>query len=270
MIESSDMKYEPHLDKLVAISERFWKPEEVKVILEIGARDGVETRALNHFYPQATIYTFECNPATIPLWKENTAGISSIVTVEKAVSDKDGSISFFPIDPENTKSDWVDGNPGASSLLTASGKYPVEQYAQKEITVATTTLKTFFKENNVSRANIVWMDIQGAELLALKGLGERISDLDIVHTEVEFIQIYKDQPLAKEIKKYMNQHGFLLGYFTNFGPYAGDAVFVNRSLLSKRPVLRIHLILKDLWLYPFHKSVRNAKEFIKKMRWWKK
>jgi FkbM family methyltransferase len=264
------MNYEPHLDKLVAISKRFWKPEEVKTILEIGARDGVETCALHDFFPEATIYTFECNPATIPLWKQNTAGIDKIVTVEKAVSDKDGSISFFPIDPEHTKSDWKDGNPGASSLLVASGKYPVEQYAQKEITVATTTLKTFFKEKNIPGANIVWMDIQGAELMALRGLEERIADLGIIHTEIEFIQIYKDQPLATEIKKYMNDHGFYLGYFTNFGPYAGDAVFVNKSLVSKRPFMKTYLGLRDKTLYPFHKSVRNAKEAVKKMRWWKK
>ncbi len=258
------MNYEPHIDKLVAISSKFSSPQDIKTILEIGARDGVETKALHHFFQNARIYSFECNPATVPLWKSNTLGIGQIETIEKAVSDKNGTISFFPIDPEKTKSDWKDGNPGASSLLQASGNYPIEQYAQKEITVQTVTLASFFKEKNIEHVDIVWMDIQGAELMALKGLEDRIRDIGIIHTEVEFMEIYKGQPLATDIISFMNSQGFLLGYFTNFGPYAGDAVFINRNMLSNRPLLKVWLSLKNKVLFPLHSFMRSVKENIKR------
>lgn len=259
------MTYEPHIDKLVAISRKFHTPEEVKTILEIGARDGVETMALHHFFPEATIYTFECNPATVPLWRKNTEGVANIINIEKAVSDSNGTISFFPIDPEKTKSDWVDGNPGASSLLKASGQYPVEQYAQKEITVPTTTLATFLAEKNILHVDLVWMDIQGAELMALQGLEDRISDISIIHTEVEFFPIYEGQPLAIDIKRYMNSRGFFLAYFTNFGPYAGDAVFINKKLVADKPIFKAWLTVKDFLLYPLKAEVQWLKNVVKKI-----
>lgn len=259
------MKYEYAIDPYVKIAKRLLGSDGVKTIMEIGARDGVETKAFNHFFPEATIYTFECNPQTVPLWRENTKNIASVVLTEKAVSDKNGTISFFPIDPTTTKSDWKDGNPGASSLLKASGEYPVEQYGQKEITVETTTLKSFFLEQRIAHINLVWMDIQGAELMALRGLEERILDIDIIHTEVEFIQIYKDQPLVLDIKKFMNEHGFVLAYFTTFGHYSGDAVFINKKLLAKKPLLSFYLNLKDSFIYPLNKFSRKFKTFIRKI-----
>ena len=264
------MKYEVQLNEVNKILKKFFKPEDIKTILEIGARDGVETLALNHFYPQAHIYSFECNPATAPLWRKNTENIANITLVQKAVSDKDGTISFFPIDPEKTVSDWIDGNPGASSLLKASGKYEVEKYAQKEIEVETTTLSTFLKQNNINHINFIWMDIQGAELMALRGLEECIYDIDIINTEVEFIEMYKDQPQFKDIKKFMNEKNFILGYFSTFGHYAGDAVFINKKLLEKRPCLKIYLEIKNILAYPVNsfimklrKTVGNIFRFLK-------
>ena len=52
------------------------------------------------------------------------------------------------------------------------------------------------------------MDIQGAELLALKGLGEYIDRVKIVHTEVLFLELYKNQPLYNDTKKFLNSNGF--------------------------------------------------------------
>jgi hypothetical protein len=108
------------------------------------------------------------------------------------------------------------------------------------------------------------MDIQGAELMALRGLEERIHDIDIIHTEVEFIEIYKDQPLALDIKKFMNEKGFILSYFTTFGHYSGDAVFINKSLLSKKPLLNLWLNIKEPFVYPLNYFWRKSKSVLKK------
>lgn len=259
------MKYEYAIDPFVKIARRFLGKDGIENIMEIGARDGIETKAFHHFFPQAKIYTFECNPSTVPLWRENTKDIPEVVLTEKAVSDREGTISFFPIDPSTTKSEWKDGNPGASSLLKASGEYPVEQYGQKEIKVLTTTLKKFFLEQRISHLNLIWMDIQGAELMALRGLEERIHDIDIIHTEVEFIEIYKGQPLALDIKKFMSDNDFLLCYFTTFGHYSGDAVFINQTLLKKKTLSYIYFQLKQPFIYPMNRLWRKVKSLVRKL-----
>lgn len=81
---------------------------------------------------------------------------------------------------------WVDGNPGASSLFKANGKYPIEKYVQSEDKVECTRVDTILANYNVDKVDIVWMDLQGAEKLAIESFGKYIQDVDFIHTEVTF------------------------------------------------------------------------------------
>jgi len=150
--------------------------------------------------------------------------------VEKAVSDNNGFVNFYPINTKKTQTSHKDGNPGASSLLKASNKYKKEAYVQNEIRVESTTLETFLKNNNHDVVGIMWVDVQGAEMLVLKGLNERIRDVKILHIELEFVEMYKNQALFKDVRIYLRDRGFSLIAFTNFSRYCCDAVFANNSL----------------------------------------
>jgi FkbM family methyltransferase len=225
--------YEFQLDHFLAVARRVVDAEDIRTVVEIGARDGRETREFARRLPQARIYTFECNPQTLPQCRSTVSALRNSELIEKAVADRDGPLTFFPIDPERTETTWEDGNPGASSLLRASGKYPVETYAQREITVEGTTLKSFLAERKLPSVDLLWMDIQGAELMALKGLGDRIGDVKLIHTEVEFLEIYSGQPLFREIKRFLNAAGFRLVAFTAMDVFSGDAVFANAGILDR-------------------------------------
>lgn len=60
-----------------------------EVILEVGARDCTETLDFHSAYPDAAIFAFECNPATLPLCRRAVEGKSKIHLIEKAVTDQD-------------------------------------------------------------------------------------------------------------------------------------------------------------------------------------
>ena len=235
---------EPTLHAYLDIADSVVGLKSVKTILERGTRDCTETAAFSRAFPNATIHAFECNPATLPECRKKVKKLKNVRLVEEAVSDKNGTIDFFPIDQEKTETTWKDGNPGASSLLQASGDYPAEKYVQKKISVKTTTLEDYFRSNKVQAVDLVWMDIQGAELMALQGAGHRLKDIRTIHTEVEFMEIYKGQPLYRDIKRYLNQRGFSQYGFTAEGEYSGDAVFVNTRGLSYAK--RIDLRWRDI------------------------
>lgn len=213
------------LVKYLAANLGFIKPA---TIVELGARDCNETLALHQTYPTAKILSFECNPDKLPECRNRVKNIPQITLVEKAVSDKSGEISFYQIDTEKTETQWADGNPGASSLLKASNNYPLEKYIQKEVKVDCTTLAEELPRHNIKNVDVLWMDIQGSELNALKGLGDLLNNVAVIHTEVEFMAIYQNQPLFWDIKKYLNSRGFYVATFTSFDRnYSGDALFVN-------------------------------------------
>lgn len=205
-----------------------------EVILEVGSRDGRDALAFAKAHPKARVYFFECNPATLPLCREVEGLRENLRLVEKAVSNRNGKVQFYPIDPELTETTWTDGNPGASSLFRASGKYPVERYVQSQIEVDSTRLDTFLHDAGLSRVDLLWMDVQGAEKMVCEGLGKRLRDVRVMHAEVEFMEIYSGQPLFPDLKRFLKRAGFVLVGFTHLGLYSADAVFVNRSWLPMR------------------------------------
>jgi hypothetical protein len=75
---------------------------------------------------------FECNPPAIELYQQNIGNRTDIILVTKAISDINGMVGFFAINPEKTVTTHSDGNIGASSLFMAIPEYPHEKYHQKK------------------------------------------------------------------------------------------------------------------------------------------
>lgn len=245
---------EASLDSFLKIVARTIGLNSVRTVFELGARDGAETIAFAKQFPWANIFAFECNPATLGQCREAIKGLQNVSLVEKAVCDRDGEIPFYPINPAFTITTWKDGNPGASSIYKASSKYPVEQYVQDEIRVPATTLESFIDEHHVPPIDLLWMDIQGAELLALKGMGSHLQGVRLIHSEVEFLEIYQGQPLFREVKRYLNRHSFRLIEFTHLERYSADAVFIN---VSEGRALRdrVSFFLRDRFLCMWRRNL---------------
>ena len=202
------------------------------IIFDIGSRDCKEAIEFSKLYPNSKIYCFEPNPDAIKLAKQNIANINNIHLIEKAVSDKNGPIKFYAIDPLKTRTTHDDGNIGASSMFQASGKYPIENYVQNEIEVESTTIKKFCIELNIKKIDFVWMDLQGAEYLALKGMGKLIRNIDIIHTEAEIFEIYSEQYYFKDIKKILKRNFVLVSGNKNH-PYFDNFIFINKTNFFK-------------------------------------
>jgi len=205
--------------------------ERVGTIVEVGARDCTETLDFRRAFPRARIFAFECNPTTLPACREALRGVERVRLVEKAVSDREGTLRFYPTDPARTITKHAQGNPGASSLFRARSDYPHETYVQNEIEVESTTLERLMREEDIAAIDLLWMDIQGAELMALRGLGERLRDVRLIHLEVEFQPIYEGQPLFPEVHRYLRGRGFRLVGFTSYSRYSADAVYAAREVL---------------------------------------
>ena len=198
----------------------------VKVVFDVGARDCTESTDFAQAYPAATVYAFECNPATLPKCRAAAALEPRIHLTEKAVAEKEGRLSFFAIDPARSVGGTPGGNHGASSMFEASGDYPEETYVQNRIEVDSIRLDRFCLAAQVTAIDILWMDVQGAELLVLEGLGDLLAQVSFIHMEVEFFEIYKGQALFPAVDSLLRSRGFRLAGFTSYSQYAADALYV--------------------------------------------
>lgn len=57
------------------------------------------------------------------------------------------------------------------------------------------------------------IDIQGGELMVFRNGVERLRDACVIHTEVEFLPLYVDQPLFSDVDQFLRAQGFVLHKF---------------------------------------------------------
>jgi FkbM family methyltransferase len=200
-----------------------------KVILDIGARDMDESIFFSQKYPKAKIISFECNPNTLEICRNKIVDIENIQLIDKAVNEIDGTCDFYPINKEKTITTWEDGNQGASSLFLSNGSYPHEKYVQDKVTVECVRLDTILSKLNIGEVDLIWMDLQGAEMLALKSLGKFLENVKIIYTEVEMNPIYAGQCLFKDVNSFLTNNNFEFIDGNLNVTYGTDVIYMNNK-----------------------------------------
>jgi len=205
-------------------------PERVRTIVECGSRDGLDTVELWKYYHPEKLYMFECNPESITLCKQNLQHNPFITLVEKAVYNLDGMVDFFPTDMERS----VDKNIGASSLLWHRDNQ--NEFFQRKTLVEAIRLDTFMRQVRLDRINLLCMDVQGVEIEVFEGLGDNLSTVQYIITEVVFEHYYTGDHLFSEVKQYLDKRGFDLligsGLLGNRKEGLTNCLFKNRKRVT--------------------------------------
>ena len=73
------------------------------------------------------------------------------------------------------------------------------------------------------------LDIQGAELMALKGSTKTLKNIDIINTEINKTELYEDCVLLDELEKFLFDQGFYKHSENyKYSPEWGDAIFLKK------------------------------------------
>ena len=70
-------------------------------------------------------------------------------------------------------------------------------------------------------ADLIHLDVQGAELMVFQNALRRLADAVVIHTEVEFLPLYIDQPLFGDIDVFLRGQGYL---FHRFSPIVSRTI----------------------------------------------
>lgn len=190
------------------------------VILDVGSYTGEQACEFASQFPQAQIFAFEARPQSAEVVRRNVAQFPNIAVIEAAVHDFDGQTVFQVVD---------ELNPGASSLFVGSAP-EVQPIQQTPITVRALRLDTWAKRAGISRFDLVWMDLQGAELLALRGMGEMLRTVQAIQLEITYRELYRGQVMWPEVRTFLESHRMqLVDEWPDVSGYFGDAVFVRRD-----------------------------------------
>ena len=192
------------------------------VILEAGAYNGGDTREIALRWPRGHVHAFEPVPELLALVKQQAAGLKNISCYDVALGPEDGSAEFY-----------VSGgaSDASSSLLRPSGhldEHPDVSF-ERTLHVKVRSIDSWAAENNVSKVDFMWIDMQGAEMAALKGAKKILPTVKVIYTEVSLKPLYETGPLYPEFREWLDAQGFKVAREALASEDCGNVVFVRES-----------------------------------------
>ena len=199
---------------------------DVKSVLEIGSRDAKDALKLSEYY-KCHVYAFECNPYSLQECKNNIRANPNVTLIPYAVWDKTEMIDFFPI----VEVPGVPYNSGASSCFPVSKTGHHKKYVQEKISVEAIRLDNWLDSEGISQVDLLCIDAQGATLNVLKGLGDKLSSVKYIITELEHKTIYEGEALKDAADQFLEANGFRM-YVGKMNRFFGDYLYVRKDIIA--------------------------------------
>ncbi len=129
------------------------------VIFDVGSFDGADALRFKRAFPKATVVSVEADPLRASAIRTNLAG-EDVVMIEAAVTDRVGEIGLHHAGDRSEQ----------GSRCASIYQWP-KKPLQELVTVKATTIGSICEMLALKGIDLLHMDIEGAELLAIKGLG---------------------------------------------------------------------------------------------------
>ena len=192
-------------------------------VVEAGAFDGRDTVAFSNLWPSGRIYAFEPLPTLADKVRAATLNCENVTLVESAFASTDeATITLFSFDPALTEH-------GSSSMLPPGDHLEVapEILFNKEVTVPATTVDNWHQSVGSPVVDLLWLDLQGAELLVLEKGEAMIAATQCCHIEVSKKPLYQGGATFKEVRRFMKNRGFTM-VACRIPVRSGNAIFVRK------------------------------------------
>lgn len=216
-------------------------------IFEIGACEGEDSIRYSKLFPNSSIYTFEPLPENQKLIEQNFKKFNVVNArlFGVALSNFEGETDFHVSSADQNllseyqNVNWNFGNK-SSSLLTPEKHSEEVEFIKFDqlIKVKTNTLSNFCQKSSIDLIDIIHMDVQGAELMVLKGANEYIKKIKVIWMEVSNVEYYKGQPLASDVENFMKKNNFMLLKDT-LVEKQGDHLYVSYEYFNKWKLLSL-------------------------------
>lgn len=215
-------------------------------VIHVGAHDGQEI--LQYQAMGAGALLIEANPDVFERLQNNLAGVENMVAIQCAISDRPGTVQFH-----------ITSNDQSSSILPLKQHQDIYPNIQEvdQIEVLAITLDDLLEDLQLDPGefNVLNLDIQGAELLALKGATHLLQHLDAIYTEVNYQELYEGCALINEIDDFLDQFGFeRVETVTPYHPSWGDAFYVKKPVITMSTLGRNGRFANQFFQYAFLKT----------------
>lgn len=186
----------------------------LSILADIGSCDALDTIKYLRQYPAAHALVFEPLTKNVGQCIQNLsefgmASRSQVFQVALGDQNTDGVDFYVSFGcPEHGKGDAWDYGNKSSSLLPPEKHLDNTPWCQ--FTKESISMRRLDSYPDITHIDFIHMDVQGAELKVLEGMGGILDTVQAVWLEVENVELYRGQPLKGDVHTYMEAHGFRL------------------------------------------------------------
>ena len=197
------------------------------VIIEVGANCGQTTVELLKAMPRATIFAFEPEPRAIAKFRDAVAS-PNVHLYECAIGAANGTTSFYQSSGAEHLPEYREGWDQSGSIRRPNSHLRVWPWVkfEKQITVPIMTLDDWSKQHQITEADFIWADVQGAESDLVEGAAQFLKSCRYLYTEYSNDEWYAGQITLAD----------LLGKLPDYDlvrRYPMDALFKNGRIAAK-------------------------------------
>jgi FkbM family methyltransferase len=194
----------PAADDLFEAQRRIWRREDALTVVDAGAHHGHTTVQYLDAFPNCRVIALE------PASANHAVAAAALAPYGDRVE-----LLPFGLSDTNSKADLrLTSHSGAHSLLEVGDMRfydePVDVLPPERI--ETVTLDRLCEDRGLSTLDILKMDIQGGELMALKGARALLGRgaIRLIVLEVLFQALYKHQPMFWDLADHLRGYGYAL------------------------------------------------------------
>lgn len=205
--------------------------KKVRVIVDGGAYHGVVAQELSALYPSADVYAFEPYSLSFARLQETALHNRRIHPVRRALSSVGGVTTLYVNAQDSTN---------ALSPVAEMGKRYQSWQTQnvRSESIDAIRLDSWTSHEGIRTVDLLKLDLQGHELEALRGAKRLLgSSIRLIYAEVEFVKVYEQNCLFREVEAYLSGFGFRLYQLYNFASgddnqlVCADAIFIHPERL---------------------------------------
>ncbi|MCC6301731.1 MAG: FkbM family methyltransferase [Gammaproteobacteria bacterium] len=102
----------------------------------------------------------------------------------------------------------------------------------------------------IGAVDYIKIDVQGAELKVFEGGEKLLDNVLMIHTEVEFLELYEGQPLFADVDIHLRGRNFMFGKFIGMGTRCIKPTAVNQDVNQGTHMLWSDVLYLKNWLDP--------------------
>ena len=166
--------------------------------LDGGAANGGWTRQFKQIYPEAPVLAVDPRDDVQADLQQLSRELAGVTVAQTLLGADVGEVEFHESLDQSSMLPASDSPDGAGANSARARKAPI------------TTIDALVRSLSFPWPQLIKLDLQGAEMIALRGADEALRHADALLLELSFIRLQKGAPLAAEMIAFLQERSFRL------------------------------------------------------------